>query len=112
VNLISEESGVSTPTEHRETALKTILTSWKEGSIQQTPGEGGTVELITTAVKPINPRFVTVILNSDDPRGVRCGDILYVTRGDDWGSVAHEWGHGFADLEDEYDNPNDTYTNE
>lgn len=46
--------------------------------------------------------FTLIIVNSTLPGGLRTGSVLKVTTQEGWDTIAHEMGHGFGDLEDEY----------
>ena len=46
--------------------------------------------------------FVLIVVNSALQGGLRSGDVLKVTTVESAAIIAHEFGHGFANLEDEY----------
>jgi len=101
VNLVSQESGVSSLTFRRNTALKVIYSGvWNRCWLEETPGE--TDKLITDAINIKKYDFVLIIANVNKYGGCRRGNRLYITSGDDWNVVAHEYGHGIAGLYDEY----------
>jgi hypothetical protein len=46
--------------------------------------------------------FIFIVVNSTLPGGLRSGNILKVTTQESAATIAHEFGHGFGNLEDEY----------
>ncbi|TYL51164.1 M64 family metallopeptidase [Agromyces mariniharenae] len=46
--------------------------------------------------------FILIVVNSPLKGGLRNGTVLKVTMAVNWATIAHEFGHGFGDLEDEY----------
>ncbi|MET0996620.1 MAG: M64 family metallopeptidase [Mycobacterium sp.] len=46
--------------------------------------------------------FVLIVVNSTLPGGLRTGTVLKVTTQESAAVIAHEFGHGFGDLADEY----------
>src|SRR5271157_89060 len=101
VDLISEESGVSSsPTFIKNTALKVVYTGqWSRCWLEESRE---TDSLITNAISVAKYDFVLVLANEKGYGGCRRGSRLYVTSGDPWQVVAHEYGHGIAGLLDEY----------
>jgi hypothetical protein len=101
VDLVSKESGVSTLTETRDTALRVLYSGdwdrcWLEESAQ-------TDQLIIDATAGVQKAdFVLIIANEGGYGGCQRGGRLYITSGDDWDVVGHEYGHGIAGLYDEY----------
>jgi len=101
VDLVSKDSGVSTLTETRDTALKVVYSGdwnrcWLEESAE-------TDQLIVDATAEVQKAdFVLVVANEGGYGGCQRGGRLYITSGDDWDVVAHEYGHGIAGLFDEY----------
>jgi IgA Peptidase M64/FG-GAP-like repeat len=120
VNLDSKHSGASTRTwdlkgtpndasddtvasEHiYDTALGLISNGqWKHNWFED---GANTTTLIQNAVDKWapNPDFTLIIVNSALPGGLRTDKILRVTTQEGWATVAHECGHGFGNLADEY----------
>lgn len=103
VDLASNQSGVSSLTVHRDTALGIIFSGewsrcWLEGS-------ANTDALIDHSVAniPKYPDYILVIANEDRYGGCHPGgNRLFVTSGSGWEVVAHEYGHGIGNLYDEY----------
>ena len=112
VNLISNDSGVTTHTYDangvltntvtRNTALDTVFTGkWNRCWMEDGPN---TSARLTSALSTWVPDwdFVLIILNAAGFGGCRRGNKLYITRGVSWTVTAHEFGHGFGSLADEY----------
>lgn len=115
VNLISNDSGVTrhiydadgnrTGVENRDTALDTIFTGvWERCWIENGPN---TISRLNAALSTWVPdwNFVLIVLNNPGFGGCARGNKLYVTRGVGWDVIAHEFGHGFGSLADEYCRP-------
>jgi hypothetical protein len=112
VNLESAQSGVTTHTYDdagvrtsvttRDTALGTIFTGrWDRCWMEDGPN---TISRLNSHLSRWVPDwdFVLIVLNTPSGGGCRRGNRLYVTRGASWAVVAHEFGHGFGSLADEY----------
>jgi hypothetical protein len=103
VDLMSNDSGVSTPGTTKDTSLKIVYTGlWKRCWLE---GSSTTEELIDRALIGIAkyPDYVLVIANEDAYGGCHPGgNRLYVTSGSGWEVVAHEYGHAIGNLFDEY----------
>jgi hypothetical protein len=100
VDLISQQSGVSSPTFIKNTALKVIYSGdWSRCWLEES---SETDSLITKAINVAKYDFVVIMANEGRYGGCRRGSRLYVTSGDPWQVVAHEYGHGIAGLFDEY----------
>lgn len=112
VNLISNDSGVTVhqydgdgnliSVDNKDTALDTVYTGiW--GRCWMEDGDD-TSTLLNDALETWVPDwdFVLIILNTTSGGGCRRGKRLYITRGSGWSTTAHEFGHGFASLADEY----------
>lgn len=102
VTLASKESGVRTAdSPNRDTALHTFYNG-KWGQCWMAP-EADTDVLVTKALRDV-PKvdLQLIILNIDKFGGCARGKSLMVTRGESWTTVAHEYGHGIAELLDEY----------
>ena len=100
VDLISSQSGVSRPTFAKNTALRVIYSGdWNRCWLE--PSDD-TDERITNAINVKKYDFVLIVANESGYGGCRRGSRLYVTSGDPWDVVAHEYGHGIAGLYDEY----------
>jgi hypothetical protein len=54
--------------------------------------------------------FAIVVLNETGPGGCGGGSIARVTLASDWQTIAHEGGHAFGNLADEYFNTGNAYT--
>ena len=115
VNLISNDSGVTrytydddgdlVSTVDRDTALDTIYTArWNRCWIENGPN---TTSRLSSSLSQWVPDwdFVLIILNSSGFGGCRRGNKLYITTGVGWAVTAHEFGHGFGSLADEYCRP-------
>lgn len=112
VNLISQDSGVTrhtydsngnlVSTDPKNTALDTIFTgSWDRCWMEDGPN---TMSRLNAALSMWVPDwdFILIILNESGFGGCARGSRLYVTRGAGWQVTAHEFGHGFGSLADEY----------
>ncbi len=112
VNLISNDSGVTrhtydsdgnlVSTNNKDTALDTIFTGvWNRCWMENGPN---TTSRLNNALGTWVPDwdFVLIVLNTPGFGGCRRGNKLYVTKGVGWSVVAHEFGHGFGSLADEY----------
>jgi hypothetical protein len=115
VNLISADSGVTRHTydangnlvsqTNRNTALDTVFTAvWERCWIEDGPN---TTARLSSALSTWAPdwNFVLIVLNEAGFGGCARGNKLYVTRGVGWDVIAHEFGHGFGSLADEYCRP-------
>lgn len=101
INSVSKESGVSTLMDDRDTALKIIYTGdWNRCWLEESPETDQLIINATAGVKKID--FVMVVANEGGYGGCQRGGRLYVTAGDTWDVVAHEYGHGIGGLFDEY----------
>jgi hypothetical protein len=108
VDLVSAESGVSTPAQEKDTALKLIYNGdWNSCWFDTSPQSGA---LIRAAVRGIDHNFVLLICNEGEFGGCQSGKRMYITSGINWDLVAHEYGHAIAGLYDEYVEKNKTYT--
>jgi IgA Peptidase M64 len=100
VNLVSEDSGVSHTDAARDTALKVVYSGdWNRCWLEESDG---TDQLIVNATAGIKADFVLIMANEGGYGGCQRGGRLYITSGDDWDVVAHEYGHGIGGLYDEY----------
>jgi hypothetical protein len=101
VDLVSTDSGVSTPTETRDTALKVIYSGdWNRCWLEESPETDQLIVNATAGVQKAD--FVLIVANEGGYGGCQRGGRLYITAGDEWDVVAHEYGHGIAGLFDEY----------
>jgi hypothetical protein len=101
IDLVSTDSGVSTPTFTRDTALKVVYNGdWNRCWLEESKTTDG---LITKAAAKV-PKYDYVLVLANETRygGCRRGSRLYVTSGSGWNVVAHEYGHAIAGLYDEY----------
>jgi len=123
VNLISNESGISTreydekgtPEDEKDdtiistTLLDTALGYIYNGSWAHCWMEGGvdTGKRVQQALATWVPDYdlVVVILNTTKGGGCGGGGFQVVTRGSGWATMAHEFGHGTGGLRDEYCKP-------
>jgi hypothetical protein len=113
INLISNDSGVTTHTYNvagttlisevsRDTALDTIFTeNWNRCWIEDGPDTNSRLNSALSTWVPAWD-FVLIVLNAAGFGGCRRGNRLYITRGVGWAVTAHEFGHGFGSLADEY----------
>jgi IgA Peptidase M64 len=100
VDLVSKESGISTPKYKKNTALKVIFTGdWNSCWLEESPS---TDTLVTNAISVSKYDYVLIVANVNKYGGCRRGSRLYITSGDTWDVVGHEYGHGIAGLYDEY----------
>jgi hypothetical protein len=101
VDLVSKDSGVSSLTEKRDTALRVIYSGdWDRCWLEESPETDQLIIDATAGVKKAD--FILIIANEGGYGGCQRGGRLYVTAGDTWDVVAHEYGHGIAGLFDEY----------
>jgi hypothetical protein len=101
IDLVSSDSGVSTPSFAKNTALKVIYNGvWNRCWLEESKT---TDALITKAAAKV-PKYDYVLILANETRygGCRRGSRLYVTSGSGWNVVAHEYGHAIAGLYDEY----------
>jgi hypothetical protein len=99
-DLVSAASGVSTPGQAKDTALKLLYTGkWDSCWIQES---GQSDALIRAAARGIGYNFLLLVLNESGFGGCARSHRLYITSGVDWDLVAHEYAHGIAGLYDEY----------
>lgn len=103
IEALSNQSGVSTPSTPKDTALRMKFNGqWERCWIEATPTE--TPKRLKSHVGSKIYNYLIVILNNGDSRG-GCypgGNILYVTNGVDPAVITHEMGHAFGSLYDEY----------
>ncbi len=109
VNLVSNESGVSHPLFAKDTALGVIYSGdWNRCWLEESDS---TDQLINQAASKVQKYdYVLIIANEPGYGGCRRGSRLYITSGDSWDVVAHEYGHGIANLFDEYSVAGTAYT--
>lgn len=106
VDLVSRESGVSTPTTTKDTSLKMVYSGdWNRCWMEESTDTDSLINQALSSVPKYD--YVLVMLNEKGWGGCRRGSRLYVTSGDDqgvdyWAVVAHEYGHGIGNLFDEY----------
>lgn len=105
IDLVSTVSGVSTSSGRRSTALNTTYAG-STGSCWITEG-ANTVSLIAGKVPStlkIDYYVVLVNTNTMDYGGCSYGSFMYLTPDNMWSPsvAAHEYGHGIANLYDEY----------
>lgn len=101
IDLISTDSGLSTPTFAKDTALKVVYNGvWNRCWLEESKT---TDALITKAASKVTKYdYVLVLANENRYGGCRRGSRLYVTSGSGWNVVAHEYGHAIGGLYDEY----------
>jgi hypothetical protein len=108
IDLVSKDSGVSHSDETRDTALRVIYTGdWNSCWLEESPETGQRIVDATAGVNKFD--FVLIIANEGGYGGCQRAGRLYITAGDDWDVVSHEYGHGIAGLYDEY-SVSGTYT--
>lgn len=102
LDIASREEGVSRPGFPKDTAINLIFSGlWERCWIEATP------EMTYQKLKDLGVDFydyLIIIVNESDPRG-GChpgGNRLYVTNAVAPSIIAHEFGHTFAGLLDEY----------
>jgi IgA peptidase M64 len=101
VDLVSRESGVSTPFTKKDTALKMVYSGdWNRCWMEES---ADTDRLVNNALVSV-PKydFALIILNESGWGGCSEGIRLFVTSGINWDVVAHEYGHSIGSLYDEY----------
>lgn len=107
VNLVSRDSGVSTPEAAKNTALKIVYNGdWNRCWLNETPDISD--HRIRQALGGIvKYDYVLIVANNNEYGGCRRGNRLYITSGVNWDLVSHEYGHAVGNLYDEYfdDNP-------
>ncbi|MEZ5301451.1 MAG: M64 family metallopeptidase [Verrucomicrobiales bacterium] len=108
VNTFSEDSGVTqvdkdgAVTASRSTALNWRFShEWQRCWMEEGPGTSGTMWGEARKHVP-EAKFVIAVLNESQGGGCRRGDTFAVTRASGWSTFAHEFGHVFVDLGDEY----------
>jgi len=120
VNLISAVSGVTrrvydengTPADPRDdrvvstirkdTPLRFIYSgSWAHCWLEPSSGTRSRINRALSRYAP-GADFAIILLNEDGPGGCGGGGRAVVTRSESWPVVAHEMGHGFGGLRDEY----------
>ncbi|HEX8291558.1 MAG TPA: M64 family metallopeptidase [Pyrinomonadaceae bacterium] len=107
VDLVSAETGVSTPTKTKDTALKLVYTGkWNSCWIRPS---AQTTARIKAAVKGIDYNLVLLVCNENGFGGCQSSNRMYITSGINWDLVAHEYGHAIAGLFDEYVEKNEDY---
>lgn len=100
VDLISSDSGVSSPIYMKDTALKIIYSGkWDRCWLEES---ADTDQLVTKFISVPKVDFVVILANESGYGGCRRGSRLYLTSGSPWDVVAHEYGHAIAGLYDEY----------
>ncbi len=103
VDLVSQDSGVSTPGAPKNTALKTTYNG--DQSKCWITDDPSTMGLVVGAVSPTKVKridFYVVIPNVAGFGGCSRDNILYVTSGSPYTVASHEYGHGIGYLFDEY----------
>ncbi|MGB2678395.1 MAG: M64 family metallopeptidase [Candidatus Acidiferrum sp.] len=101
VDLVSKDSGVSTLTDSRDTALKVVYSGdWNRCWLEESAETDQLIIDATGGVKKAD--FILIVANEGGYGGCQRGGRLYITAGDNWDVVAHEYGHGIAGLYDEY----------
>lgn len=101
VDLVSNESGMSTPSKQKDTALQMVYTGdWNRCWMEETNASDVRLRRALSNI----PRYdyALVVLNESGFGGCRRGTRLYVTSGVEWDVVSHEYGHGVGNLFDEY----------
>lgn len=108
VDAWSRESGVSHPGVPKKTAIDLTFTgNWNDCWIK--PGQS-TDSGLAWALKPLSKYdYVLIICNESGYGGCCRGNRLFITSGDTWDVVSHEYGHGIGGLFDEYIRSGYTY---
>lgn len=101
VDLRSNESGLSSLTQAKDTALKVIYSgSWKRCWMEDSPLTDIRIKRALQTFSKLD--YVLIIANESGFGGCQRGKRLFVTSGVNWDVVAHEYGHGIGSLYDEY----------
>lgn len=105
---ISEDSGVTqvnssgTVTVSRDTALDyRYSNTWSRCWMEKGPNADRLLNEILADVCP-QADFIIIVLNESGFGGCRRGDEMAGTLGSGWDTMAHEFGHVFGNLGDEY----------
>lgn len=100
VDLWSQESGLSHPGAAKKTALDLTFTgNWIDSYFK----EGNRTESGFTSALQKVPKYDYVIAICNEKGFGGCGGSrIYITRGVDWPTVCHEFGHAIGRLYDEY----------
>jgi hypothetical protein len=120
INLVSADSGVSTKaydpktdavtsqTDH-DTALGMYFSgSWKHCWVESGPKSENLIQAAIARWVP-DPALTMILLNNPGFGGCGGGGRLVLPLGVSWSTVAHELGHAFGGLGDEYHQLNDPY---
>jgi hypothetical protein len=119
INLISEDSGVGTKKYDNGNLLNTVekdtaLGMYYNGSWKHCWIESGTQSgtLINNALDKwvLDRDLVIVVLNASGFGGCGGGGMAYITVLVDWSVLAHELGHAFGGLGDEYCNLDESWS--
>jgi len=101
VDLVSQDSGVSTPGSPKNTALKTIYNgNQAQCWISDAPSTAALIAGAAPTVTRVD--FYVVIPNATGYGGCTRGNVLYITSGSPYTVASHEYGHGIGYLFDEY----------
>lgn len=85
-----------------DTSLRIISNGeWWHNWFENGNGTQGRIDAALAKWAP-GADFTLIIVNSTLPGGLRTGSVLKVTTQEGWATIAHEMGHGFGDLADEY----------
>jgi IgA Peptidase M64 len=100
VDLVSRDSGVSRPGWAKNTALSVLYTgeiarSWIEPGLR-------TGDRIRAELSTLRHHLAVVVANEHRYGACFLNPCVYLTAGMPWHAVAHELGHAFAGLYDEY----------
>jgi hypothetical protein len=106
VDAVSKESGVSTNSKHKDTALGTVYTGSGCFIAEGTQTAVKVVKLIHQVPKV---DFGLILLNEQQYGGCAMDARLYMTTGSPARIIAHEYAHGIGTLYDEYSLGNGAY---
>ena len=108
INTYSKQSGVTrvnssgTVTSTKDTALGYRFSGdWNRCWMEPGPGTTAAIDAIVNALIP-EANVKAIVLNTTSFGGCSRGHHFAVTRGSDWSVYAHEFGHFFGGLGDEY----------
>lgn len=99
---ISNNSGISTPSQPIDTAVGAIYVG---GEYHYDLSESTITKLndrVDSLVAGIPVDQVVILTNDNNGAGLRVGRNIFVSKSVSWHVLAHELGHGIGDLYDEY----------
>ncbi len=101
VALVSNDSGISTETRHKDTALH-VTYNGRQADCWVTEANDTQALVVAAATTLPKVDFYVVIPNTSGYGGCSSGNVLYITSGSPYTVASHEYGHGLGGLYDEY----------